>query len=232
MRRGSLSASRSIRPIALSHALVGALAALLVAGCGEQFGAFLYFMGWYPHQKVAPEYRLTPGRLAVLIDDDADQVTSPDVYNRFTEKFAEELLDNEVVTKVIPYAQLKELQQREPSFDQIAADRVGKLLEADQVLWIKVDRFDTGNIGASDVSETAVFSVNLRLLTTRAKSHDEVQLWPETREPRTVTAALPMSRVQFKNDPRIIAETLTDDLAVNVAQLFYEREIDESREKS
>lgn len=224
--RDSQSSARHPRP-ARPRVLVWSLMLLLIAGCGQQFGAFLYFFGLYPKQKVQAEYNLTPGRLVVLIDDDADQISHPEVYKQFTEKFAKELLDHKRVTKVIPYDQLKELQQREPTFDEMAADRVGKTLEADQVLWVKVDRFDTGDIGANEVSEAAAFSVSLRLLTTRAKSRDEVQLWPETREPRYVTAALPMAKVQFRDDPRIIAEMLTEDLAVNVARLFYEYEIDE-----
>jgi hypothetical protein len=208
-------------------AVAFALVALLVAGCGQQAGALLYFLGLYPRQKVPAEFNLTPGRLAVLIDDDADQVTYPEVYRQFTEEFATALRENKQVTQVIPYEQLKELQQRDPEFDQIAADRVGKLLEADQVLWIKVDRFDTGGIGTSDISQAAAFSISLRVLTTRAKSRDEVQLWPDTREPRAVSAALTMSAVQQQNDPRVIAGMLAEQLAADVARLFYEYELDE-----
>lgn len=203
-----------------------ALVMLLIAGCGQQAGALIYFLGLYPRQKVQAEYQLTPGRLAVLIDDDADQISYSEVYKQFTEGLADELRENKQKTKVIPYEQLKELQQRDPTFDQIAADRVGKMLEADQVLWIKVDRFDTGGIGASDVSQAAAFSISLRLLTTGAKTRDEVQLWPETREPRAVTSALSMSAVQQQNDPRVIAEMLTEQLAVDVAKLFYEYELE------
>lgn len=207
-------------------AAAGGLLACL-PGCGEQAGAFLYFFKLYPKQKIPAEFTLTSGRLLVLIDDDADLITEPGVKQALTEGVAANLRENRVKATVIPFEQLKTLQRHQPDFETTAADRIGKLLDADQVLWIKVDRFSTGSVSASDVGKAATFTVNLRVLTTKAASRDEVQLWPEAREPRKVSADLSLAMVQMKNDPRVITEMLSEALAKSIAELFYEHPMEE-----
>lgn len=201
--------------------------AMLAAGCGQQFGALLYFMGVIPSEKVPAEFHLTTGRLLILIDDDSDQVSQPEVFDRLTKQIAKELADYpDRPTRVIPYAQVRELQQRERDFSQYTADHIGKLLEADEVLWIKVDVFQPGSIAATDVSRSAQFTVNLRLLDTHAETRDEVQIWPESREPRRVSEGLSLAFVQEKNNDRIVAEELTDRLAESITLIFVDHEID------
>jgi hypothetical protein len=222
--RGGLG-QHGVRLATIGLALCAALPS--ASGCGEQFGAFVYFFGLYPKQKIPAEFTLTKGRLAVLIDDDADLISQPDVKKKLTDDIAKHFRENDVVTTVIPFEQVKALQQHDRDFDTMAADRVGKVLDADQVLWIKVGQFDTGSTQAADTNKAAAFAVALRVLTTKATNRDEVQLWPEMREPRNVTVNLPLSVVQRKNDPRVIAEMLAEELAKDIAELFYQHPMEE-----
>lgn len=201
-------------------------AAGCLVGCSE-IAAALYFLR--PPQKVTAEYKLPPGPVLVLVDDDQGLIQPPTARMLLVDALARELKAHNITDRVTTNEELARIRQAEPRFDQRGARELGQLAEADTVLLLSTQAFFLED-DLEIASVPAKFAVTVRVINARAEKADQVRLWPpETteREGRLVEAEVdPHTLRAGKNTAEAHAQ-LANALAVKVAQLFYDRRVEE-----
>ena len=207
---------------------LGLLAACLAAGsagCGQQFGAFLYWTGLYPKPTVKAEFTLTKGPLLILVEDDYNVTRSRAVRDAIAKALARELAARKVNHRALPLERLDRLRQQDPGYAGIPADKLGRRLEAEQVLWIKIIEYSIGDLEAEDPAEAARVVLTLRVINCHAQHRDEVRLWPGGREPYRLEVTKALAAVQGLS-PDKVELLLVVELVDQIAKLFYDHKIE------
>jgi hypothetical protein len=204
-------------------AAIGAIS--LTAGCGQQFGTLIYHMGLFPRPTIEAQFILTKGPLLILVEDDYNVSDSQKVRDAIAIAVGDELYENKVNRRVVPLGNLKQLRQNAPEFDKIPTDRLGRMLEAEQVLWIKIVEYSTGDETADDPSQAAQIIVTIRVIHTHAEHRDEVRLWPTGREPYRVEVSESLSMLQ-RTGLKGMELVLVVELSDQIGKLFYDYKID------
>ena len=169
-----------------SSAVLGlSCAALLiacVAGCGMQAGTLFYFLGAGRLHTVEAEFALTEGPLLILVDDLNERLTWGPARDRIAEELAKELLEHEAAAKIIAPQTLKRHRRTQAGFDDLKCTQVGRLVGADQVLWIDVQAFYAEE-EVHDTTQAASLAVTVRVINpNERKDRAKVRLWPSNRE--------------------------------------------------
>ncbi len=213
------------RPPRIAALLSAVLLAVGATGCGPDAGALLYHSGLIPQEKVAAEFKLPGGPLLILVDDDLDLIRPAQTREMLVDELAKSLREHTAVTRVTTNEELARVRQQEPEFDKTAADAVGRLVNADTVLWLSTKEY-----AVSDNLELAVspgrFAVNVKILNAKAETRDDVRLWPEDREGKTIEAAVSPHDIRQCRTKTEVHELMAAALADEVARLFYERTIE------
>ena len=195
-----------------------------LAGCGQQFGAFLYWTGLYPKPTVKAEFILTKGPLLILVEDDYNVTRSQVTRNAIARAMAQELARHKVNRRVVPLERLDQLRQQDPDYAKIPADKLGRRVKAEQVLWIKIIEYSVGGHEAEDPSEAARAVLTLRVINCRATTRDEVRLWPSGREPYRLEVTKSLAAVQGLGAEKTEL-LLIQEFVDQIAKLFYDHKI-------
>lgn len=200
---------------------IGMAFCLAVSGCGQQAGVLMYHMGLVKPEKIPAECELPKKPLLILVDDDWDLVHPRTACNELVDALAKQLKAHELIERVTTNEELAKLRQATPDFDRHAADEVGRMANADTVLWLQVVRFTMEDDLELAVSQTH-FAVTVKLLNARAEKRDDVRIWPKGREGKLVEVKVsPHDIRRCKNIPEahtLVAQKLADE----IAKLFYE----------
>ncbi|HOB73694.1 MAG TPA: hypothetical protein PKG54_04135 [Phycisphaerae bacterium] len=213
-----------IRRICALTAMMLGLSCL--AGCSE-IAAAMYFLR--PPKKVPAEYALKSESLLVLVDDDQGLIQPPTARMLLVDALARELKAHNLAQKVTTNEELARLRQAEPRFDQRGAREIGQLAEADTVLLLSTQTFSMED-DLEMASVPAKFAVTVRVINAKAETADQVRLWPpETteREGRLVEAQVDPHTLRGAKSSADAHVQLANALAVKVAELFYERRVDD-----
>ncbi|MCP4592977.1 MAG: hypothetical protein GY842_19755 [bacterium] len=193
-----------------------------LAGCGAQAGGLLYFMGAGRLHTIEAEYTLAPGSLLILVDDLDERLTWGPARDRIAEELSKELLEHEAAEKIITPESVKRYRRTHPDFDELKCNQVGRLLGADQVLWLEVKAFYAEE-EIHDTTHAASLSVTIRVIDpNERKDRHKVRLWPVNREGKPVAVQLTSNKVTSLRTKDAIAGELARQLAKDIAKLFYD----------
>lgn len=223
MRLNSLLPGRSSLWSILLLVLSGMVCAGL-AGCGQSMGAVLYTMGAYPSQKIPAEYSLPKGNLLILVDDDRDLIQPATAREVLVDELAKLLKEHELVDHVTTNEEIIRLRREEPKFDQRGAREVGKMANADTVLWLSTIDFSVNNDLEMAVTP-ARFSVMLKVLDVKAEKAGEVRLWPLERDGRLVEITISPQDLHQAKSLKEAHEKMATALSEEIAKLFYEQTV-------
>lgn len=125
---------RVLRSLAL---VLLVLAPLTLCGC-NLIGPLLVLTA--PPQIAKTEFELTDGRLAIVIDTarvgQANPVFDLALHKRIVELFR----DNKVPSQVVPYDEVVQLKQAHPDYRQWSVQKIGRTLDAAQVLYLRIEQ--------------------------------------------------------------------------------------------
>jgi len=192
---------------------------VFAAGCNPTQMAIT----WYHltgGETIEPKFKLTNGKLAVIVDDPQGFVVIPAAFREFYDKFVEALRANGVQSKVIPFDEWQQLRQRDPDYDTDKMTRrlIGEKLGADQVLFLNVTDFRLKREPAAPLYEGR-FAVQVAVYSTERKR--DVRLWPEQSEGEDVVVTTKSSPSDGDQSASDIARQLAGEMADSVAKLFY-----------
>jgi hypothetical protein len=191
------------------------------AGCGPQAGAFLYWMGVGHGQQVDAEFTLSEGPVLILVDDFEERLTWAPARDYIAEALAKQLREHQAAQKVISPETLKQCRRTRTDFDDLKCTQVGRLVGADQVLWLEVNDF-LAEEEVHEATQAASVSVTVRVINPHEqKDRAKVRLWPTDREGKLVSVKLSPNDVNRLKTKDAIAGELADKLAKEIAKLFY-----------
>jgi len=159
------------------------ISGLLLGLCGLAGGcniisALAYFFG--PPQIQKAEFKLTGGRLAVLVEAARPEQENPVFTQALCQKLGEILREHGVKAQLIPQEDVFSLRQQNPDFATWSVQKVGQRLNADQVLYIRIEHLQIHPPG-SPLLEPAV-SMRLKVIAPD-RPPEAARLWPSLAEP-------------------------------------------------
>jgi hypothetical protein len=209
------------------HRYLVALPLLLLAGCNI-VGPLMYLLA--PRQWRKPEFILTEGRLAVLIETARPEQDNPVFTNALCEKLEEIFAEKkEINAQVIAQKEIFALRQRHPDFRNWHLQRVGRELDADQVLYVRIDRLQA-QVPDSPLLKPEI-DFRLKVVDPDADG-DEARLWPppDERRGREVTYERQLKEIGDATVVDAEMAKLGRDVAWLIADPFYKVDLEERRQ--
>jgi len=163
-------------------------------------------------------------RLLVYVSDLAlgETVDCAAIKRHLTDSLNEELLAHEVVADVVNYEELLDFIADEPTFYQMSFGDIGKGLDVELVLYVRLKRFTL-----RDDETSLLWQGNLDVVVA-LKDMDDQTLWP-TDKPDGYPVEPPVSISRDHQEFQSYGVQLTEDLAAQmadrIAKLFYEHEV-------
>ena len=176
-----------------------------------------------PPETVVPVCDIPPDvRILVLVRDlELSQTVDCEAIKReLTNSLNEQLLEHNVVAEVVPYEDLLDFIADEPAFHQLSFGEIGRSLDADLILDIKLKRFNTD-------SEMGLLRDGELNVLVRLVDPDNHTLWPldqpEGYDPKEIR--IPSSSEESQTYTVKLTEMLAEQMADQIAKLFYEYEV-------
>ncbi len=177
-------------------------------------------------EKVEAQFLLTQQPLMVFIDDVHERLSWPSAERYVFDAITQELLRNEAAHKIIPRETILRLRQSEPDFQRRGCREIGELAGAEQVLWIEV-RDCLADPEIRSAIDAAYLIVTVKVINVLEKERrTRVRLWPNSPEGHQVSVSMGGAEAVECKTEDAITKKLADRLAVGVARLFYDHELD------
>ncbi len=163
----------------------------------------------------------------VFVDDVHERVDWPPARRYLWEDVSQELLRTKSATTVVPIDTEEALRQTLPDFAKRSCREIGEQAGAEQVIWIEVQDY-LADEDITDSSNAAYFAVTVKVLDpTEKKDRRRVRAWPDSPEGFYVNARMTGASVARAKTKDEISKELTAKLAVNIARLFHDHELEE-----
>lgn len=207
----------------LTLALLVTLFAASITGCANVLGAFAYFLS-PPHIEKA-EFRPGKGKFAILIEDIRPTDDHPVFRVEFFDKLVELFRERKVSTNVIPLDELTELRKSNPEYDSWSVQKIGRELKAEQVLYVRVERFDVRETPDHPLLKPAV-KLKLKVIDTAAPP-EHARLWPKDVEWRELECTRQSEEATTGEQADTVSAKLARDTAQLAVRFFYDVDLEE-----
>lgn len=197
-------------------AVILAFLSLCSSGCIQMAAFWTNMTGG---DVIDPEYVLSKGPLLILIDDRNNNIDQPAAMRKLQKGIADRFLEYRVNSRVVPFSEWQRLQQSDKGYDKLTIREIGAKLGADQVLYIRVDRFTLFAEPGAPLFK-GDFAVRVKVVTTARQS--DVRLWPRERSGRRVSATTEPQSSEGGKSASEITEELAKELSHKIAEFFYE----------
>jgi len=206
------------------------LAALLIllggaAGC-NLFAPIAYYLR--PREIQKPQYEF-PGdsRVAIVIEAAQPRDENPVFNQALHERAVEMLREGKSKATILPLRAVSDLRRANPDFDQWSLQKIGRALQADHVLYIRIDRL---LIRQSPDYPILTPTIDLRMkLIGVSQPPIHARLWPEAKEGHPVSCARQTTEATDSGANAVDAEArkLAYDTAYYVTMPFIEVDLEQ-----
>jgi hypothetical protein len=192
--------------------------ALPSAGCSMLAAAVFAFT---PPEKVPAQFTLSPGKVAIMLDDRFAPVPFPSAKEQLVNLIQQDLISHEAAGEVTDYddmlhARTSQQRTQQRMFERMTAKRMGELLEADQVLWLEVTDFSLKDRRGDSIYRPRM-TIELRVVDTDSGS----VLWPTTgRHTIKKKLGIVVAHDDYRRAPEL-TEQLGQEFAPEISKLFY-----------
>ncbi len=202
---------------------LGGLLLISQTGCGGTAGAWLWWLT-NPERKVEAEYKIGPGRLLILVDDDKGRLPNPTMRPLLRTALVKQFEEHKVCKEFVPVEAIVRLRQRDSQFARRGAREIGRRLDADIVLQLNVRTF-TLHHNTVKPAYKGQFMVTVKVLDAHATSPEDVRLWPQSTEGKTVEVETELHTGKGSSYDDQLTRRLCDEMAEKIAKLFYEHKV-------
>jgi hypothetical protein len=168
---------------------------------------------------VEPEFTLTKGALLILVEDPNGVVSEPRTLREVQRTISDIFSEFRVNHKVIPLEERERLERADKDYDRLSIRQIGEKLGAEEVLYIRVERFSLRPEEGAPLLKGEV-AARIKVLTT--KQEREVRLWPRETSGRKIAVSTPPVASDSDKSESDVAKELAIKLGQSVAELFYE----------
>jgi hypothetical protein len=186
-------------------------------------GAWLYWLG-PPEVEVKSEYKLDPGRLAILIDDGKGWLADPAIRPLLTEELIKLFAEHNVNHLVVPAEDITRLRQRDPQFERRGVREIGRRLKADRVLHLNVRKFTLHDETVAPAYKGR-FEIAVKVIDTSAEKAEDVRLWPSSGEGKVVEVTTELHTGKGESYNEQLTRRLCEEMADKIAKLFYDHKM-------
>ena len=199
---------------------------LCSAGCVPMASAWANMTGG---DVVEPEFKLAQGPLLVLIEDSRGDVTDPRALREVHATISEIFLEFKVNHRIVPWEERERLERSNKDYAKLSIREIGEKLGADQVLYIKVEKFSLQSEPAAPIFK-GEFVTRIKVLDT--KQEHEVRAWPREPSGRRIAVTTPPVSSDGDKTASDVAKELAIKMGQAISELFYEhRSFDEQKRK-
>ncbi len=148
-----------------------------LTGCGQQIGALLYISGAYK-ETTPTQVEMEPGsQLAMLVDYANPDQVNPIFARTLQSRFERLLTEQKVDVRVVPFGDVVRARSREADFDKWPISRVGRQMNADYVMYVRVTSLRLQRTPDVPLLEPSV-SARMKVIAVDAPD-SSARLWPE-----------------------------------------------------
>jgi hypothetical protein len=197
------------------------------AGCKQIIGAVGYY--FRPRQIQKPQYEFTAGTRVAMVIDAARPGDENPVFNQaLHERVVEMLREGKSHATVLPLSAITDLRRANPDFDNWSVQKIGRALQADEVLYIKIDRLVIRQTPDHPVLTPTVEARMKVISASQPPVH--ARLWPQAKEGHPVHCARQITEAADANPEAadIEARKLGHDTAYYAAMPFIEVDLEEN----
>jgi hypothetical protein len=204
---------------AAAVALLGAA----LSGCNI-LGPITYYLG--PPRIQKAEFPLTSkGRVAVVVDYVRREQENPVFSQTLVEKLIDIFRERKSSTRIVPPEELLDLRKRHRDFREWSLQRIGRELEAEQVLALRVENL-TLRVAPDD--PVVYPRVVLRVMVIGSdRPPERPRLWPDEPEGREVPCSRPPQEAGDIHAHDLAAIKLARDTAHLLATLFFDTDLEQ-----
>ena len=211
-----------IRPVNVMLSLA-ALGSVLMSGCNVA-STVAYITT--PNPVMEAQYELKNESTVIFVDDRRSQISPVRLRRTIGDVASEGLLEEEVVSDVIsPRDATAAARQLDRGAKPAAISTVGRMVGADQVIYVEVIQF---NLTSSDgYTPDPYASCRVRVVDLVEKKRKFPD--PEESPAHFVEVRLPGERSLSMNESRVrqeLGERLATETGLQIARLFYDHEVD------
>lgn len=180
-----------------------------------------------PPQMQDAEVEIAQGRLGIFIEYARPSEENPVFTRAFRERLVEVFREQEVNTRIVPEREILELRQKNADFRRWSLPKVGRELNVEQLLYIRIERLNLHTSPANPLLEPVV-EMRMKLIDPHVPGRG-ARLWPpaEEREGRLIRRA---RQIREASDPLVLdaeASKLGRDAAWLAAKPFYRYDLEE-----
>ncbi|MEW6250060.1 MAG: hypothetical protein AB1716_05390 [Planctomycetota bacterium] len=146
-------------------------------GCNIVRGLGVLFA---PPQVQKAEYKLTPGRLAVLVETRRPEDYNPVFVDALQTRLQEIFTEEEIKTQIVPQEEILRLRQQNPDFARWSLQKIGRSLNAPYVLSLSIEQLQLRASPEVPVLEPQV-RMKAKLIGSNAPA-ERARLWPTSAE--------------------------------------------------
>jgi hypothetical protein len=203
-------------------AAAGLLVLCTSTGCNI-LGPAAYYLG--PRRIQKAEFKLTEGRLAVVIEAVQPEQDSPVFNQALFDKLAEIFHKQKIKSELVPQGEVLALRRAHADFAKWSLQRIGRELRAEQVLYLRIE-----NLQLRETPEHPLVTPEISLRSKVVGVHapaPHARLWPEEAEGRAIACKRPSKEA---TDTELIdseAWKLAHDTAHLVSYPFFDVDLEE-----
>ena len=201
----------------LTVMVVVVLLPTMLGGCGL-IGAFygIFIDPLIPPPTIKAEHDMSGKKVLVWVETTAG-VENAILRRTLTQKVQEQLQQHQAVREVIPYERISQFRLSRPDYVQMPVQDLGKHLEAEEVLYVLIDRFEPRYEAAE-----GFFRLDLTGYVKVVDSADGERVWPvaQTKQPFGRTGQMAQGSGQAFEDK--LVRDFCADLAEEISRYFYD----------
>lgn len=197
-------------------------AVLLLTGCNIIKAAAYYL---HPPRIAKAEYKITSGKLAVVVDPSRPDEAQPVFEQALQEKLQELFLEKKSSVEFIPYVEVITLRQKQADFAKWPIQRIGHELGANYVLYLRQDSLTARSSRSEPIVQASV-AFRAKLIDV-SKPAEQARVWPPEKDGRVISTS---RQPQDASQPDIVDLELTKlgkDVAYFVMAPFFDTDEEE-----
>jgi hypothetical protein len=194
------------------------------AGCNIIKG-ITYFTRPEEKQKAQFEFP-SNSRVLVMLDPARPDYESPIFARALYDRLADVFREKKSTVKLISPREILDLRRTHADFDSWSVQRIGRELNADHVMWLKIDRYQTRQSRDYPVLEPLV-ELRLKVIAVDHPPTD-ARVWPPEKDGHKVETSRPMREAADASTEDLEARKLAQDAAWLVSFPFFEQSLEES----
>ncbi len=188
-------------------------------------------LGLFKRPKMEAKFKLCDGPVVILVDDFQEHCYWSEITSVLAEKTTNAIQEHGAAKTIISPIKIRRLRQTTTDYDELGAREVGRLVQAEQLVWLQVVAFDATE-DPHEIHAAATLSVTVKVINAlEEQDRSKVRLWPSARDGERTDVEIGAAGVAKAKNRAGIVDALCEKMGQKVARHFYDRLMDDFEEE-